>query len=774
MKKTFLLTLLSLLLLIAAAKLKAQSLVASYPFTGNANDASGNNNHAVVTGATLTTDRFGTVNTAYAFAGGSNVISAPDQTWLNLTTTFTVAGWISPTSTPPTINSGTAFTIASKDVSPGNNQRKWIFGLQNGALAFHINGPSLNSGEWVVSNSFTVQLNQWYYCVATKNGNTVNFYLNGANVGSATLTGTLLDPAGAPLTIGYSEPGLTTTGKLDDIKIYNGILTDAQIFDTYVNDLTKPGSGNGMQLTRTGARATDPWINVGSGYDFGNQPFTYETWVKRDDLHTTINNFSIALFLSENNNGWGIGIDNSNRLFISKVGINGIFSTGVIADLKWHHIAVAYTGTEVSFYIDGIFQDNFAYIENFNSAGNYTIGARQSFGNANGDQTLNGMIDETRIWKNIALSQTQIRDWMCKKVTSAHPAFQNLFGYFRFDEGSTNLTGGFNANFGTLLNTPTWQNSGAALGDASAHDYVNATKTASINHPTGENFTVTSTSGNPDGIQVYRVDEVPNSLTGTQGVGSNNKYFGVFQVDGTSPQYTAVYNYNGNPGVNANNENQLRLFKRTDNTVTTWSILSSLPDNPTNTITVTGESTEYILGSIGLPLPLTLISFGATKCNSGICLFWSTENEQDFSHFEIEKSNDASNFFKITTVQARNFSGANSYSSTDVAPSIGNIYYRLKQVNSDGSFTYSRIIKIALDKPKMISLQPNPAVNTILVKGIEDYQQIRIKDINGKILMQKNIKASIEEVNISPFAKGIYLLQLLNTREIKTLQFVKQ
>jgi hypothetical protein len=54
------------------------------------------------------------------------------------------------------------------------------------------------------------------------------------------------------------------------------------------------------------------------------------------------------------------------------------------------------------------------------------------------------------------------------------------------------------------------------------------------------------------------------------------------------------------------------------------------------------------------PLPVTLLNFAASKCNNGICLLWSTENEQNFSHFELEKSNNGNNFNWLATVIARN------------------------------------------------------------------------------------------------------------------------
>ncbi len=771
MKKTFLL----LFVLFFAKIIMAQTLLAAYPFNGNANDAAGTAN-GTVSGATLTTDRFGNANSAYSFNGNADYIggiassfSTADRTislWFNAD-----AGSIV-TNTPCPFSyggnpCGTSFLMLLNNVSNGKYQTQG-----------HCN---INLNEYTYS---VAPENNWYNWVVTINGTTIKMFINGVLVNTTTsftspttvlgkdfYIGTLINNNG----IGRFNPsgGYYFKGKLDDIKIYNGALTDAQIFDNYVSDVKKPGSGNGLQLTRTGDRATDPWVNIGSGYDFGTQPFTYETWVKRDDLHTTVNNFGVCLILSEPNNGWGVGIDNTNTLFFTKVGVNGSFSTGTITDTKWHHVAVVYTGTQIQFYIDGVAAGTNSYTDNFNSGGNYTIGARQSFGNTNGDQTINGMIDETRIWKNVALTQTQIRDWMCKKITSAHPAYNNLFAYFRFDEGSSNVSGGFNGNFGTLLNTPTWQTSGASIGDASAHDYINPTKTTNISHPSGENFAVTSTTGSPAGLQVYRVDEQPNTLTGASGVGVNNKYFGVLQVGGTSPQYTAVYNYNGNPSVTPAVESQLRLNKRNDNAAISWTLMPDVANEPANTIAVTGQSTEYILGRINGVLPVNLLNFTGNYCEPNICLQWKVAEEVSIEKYDIEKSDNAENFNFIATEKAKKRNGINVYNFIDARVFNGANYYRLKIYETNGIFKYSPIVKVNT-KSIGISVLPNPTTNLIVLKNIKAYNQIQVIDAFGKLITQKQVNNDAETISLAGLQNGVYFIKLIGAAEIVTTKIIKQ
>ncbi|HNB80702.1 MAG TPA: LamG domain-containing protein [Chitinophagaceae bacterium] len=343
--------------------------------------------------------------------------------------------------------------------------------------------------------------------------------------------------------------------------------------------------------------------------------------MKRNTLGTTLNNFGKAFFVGDLNNAWGIGVVNNHSIFITKVGVNAVTSTTPLNDTIWHHVAVVYTGTQINFYIDGNSAGSAAYSSSFgNTGGNYFIGARQSFGNGNGDQTPDAYLDEMRLWRNVALSQTQIRDWMCRKVNSNHPAYSNLFAYFRLDESSGNISGGYNGNYGVLINSPVRSLSAAPLGDAAAHDYVNTVKNVSLSHQSGETFTATSASGSPSAIHVYRVDEQPNTLNGTTGVGGNNKYFGVFQVGGSAPLYNAVYNYDGNPFVTPAVESTLRLFKRNSNASGSWNVLSVLPNEPANTLTSSASNAEFIMGKTGAPFqsPLNLTLFLQGYYNNSI------------------------------------------------------------------------------------------------------------------------------------------------------------
>ena len=171
---------------------------------------------------------------------------------------------------------------------------------------------------------------------------------------------------------------------------------------------------------------------------------------------------------------------------------------------------------------------------------------------------------------------------------------------------------------------------------------------------------------------------------------------------------------------------------------------------------------------------MTLLNFAGSKCGNNVCLLWLTENEQNFSHFEIEKSNDGRNFVTLNNVPARNTAGRNTYTSSDASPVNGDNFYRLKITDLDGTIRYSKIIKVNIGKPELVSAQPNPSSDIVIIKGVADYRELRVVDLNGKVMQQQNIQKSIEEINVSKLSTGVYIIQLVNDSKTTTLKLVKQ
>lgn len=556
------------------------------------------------------------------------------------------------------------------------------------------------------------------------------------------------------------------------------------VFELGVTQL-KPGSGNAIIFD-----GVDDFVDIPStaNLNFGtSQDFVVETWVKisvSQNFTATTDNIILDKwggFGSGSAYPFSIRIQNNGSPDANKItvvrtndigGGAAINSLNTMNDNKWHHIAFAKNGTVLSLYVDGVLNGTIPDLLTGNTGNSATVTAGKRNG-ASQQAFFTGSIDEVRIW-NTALTQTQIRDRMCRKITSSDALYPNLVAYYNFDEsaGTTAFDGTINGNNGTLTNSPTRATSGAAIGNASSHDYVNATKTASLAHASGESFTVTSTSGNPDGIQVYRADEQPNTLAGATGVGTNDKYFGVFQVNGTAPQYTAVYNYTGNAGVTPLNEPDLRLNKRTDNAVTSWTMLPNTPNESANTITVSGESTEYILGKLGAPLPLRLVTFYGSRQNNDALLQWKTVDEINSIRFEVQRSDEGVHFKTFTTVPA----GNNNYSVSDpdVFGTRATVFYRLKSVDKDGKFAYSNSIKLSSQPLEILTIFPNPVQGLVSISGLKQNGVLQLYNAEGRLLQQQTVRAQSVTIDMSAYAKGLYLLQYLHNGTTVSEKMLKQ
>ena len=747
---------------------------------------------------------------------------------LNGATQFTIEYWIN------TAESRSSGSFSQNPTMIGNE----VPGASSGEFSIYSNNGfigmwgELNSGTQNFLSNKKINDNRWHHIAASNDGTNVNLFADGIFVGNIP-SGNGLSTTSFPLRIGANNPAsigfVPHQGTFDEVRFWNTARTQTQIVANMNSQLAgneaslvayydmnrtgqgasltvenkcvatgaalngttvgtantpifapgapqqKPGSGNAISFD-----GVDSYVQLAQSLDGATQ-FTTDFWIKTTESGNSGTYWQKPTIMGNVNPGgndgdFGITINNGMLGVFHGLccGDQALQTTKVINDNKWHHITVVNNGSIMVLIVDGI---QLAGSIPTNGGALQTAARPWRIGMSNsccvGQFPFNGTVDEVRIW-NTALTQTQIRDRMCRKITSSDALYNNLVAYYNFDEstGTTAFDATLNANNGTLTNAPTRVTSGAAVGNASSHDYVNAIKTTSLTHPTGESFTVTSSAGNPDGIQVYRVDEQPNTLSGTTGVGTNNKYFGVFQVNGTAPTYQALYNYTGHPGVIASNEFELRLNKRTDNSSTSWSLLIAIANEPANTITVSGESTEYILGKVGAALPLQLISFTGNKINADAQLHWATAIEINVAKYELQRSDDGNNFVTVGSVLA----GGNKYTFIDAAifATKQTVYYRIKMIDKNGSITFSNIIKLSNHQNITLGIYPNPVKNMLTVSGLKQKGTLRLSSAEGKIIYQQIVTTQAITINMSGYAKGLYVLQYQNNGEVVSEKISKQ
>jgi hypothetical protein len=169
------------------------------------------------------------------------------------------------------------------------------------------------------------------------------------------------------------------------------------------------------------------------------------------------------------------------------------------------------------------------------------------------------------------------------------------------------------------------------------------------------------------------------------------------------------------------------------------------------------------------PLPVSLISFTVNSESSNVNLQWRTTNETDFSHFEVEKSQDSKKWESILRINGNN---SGLYSATDALLGQGISYYRLKMIDRDGSFAYSRIEHIKAGNIQVYFAYPNPATDRLFIKQ-HNNQKIEIYDLIGRLIIQS--ATSENGVDISELRTGVYLaITSLNDGTSLSQRFVKK
>jgi hypothetical protein len=186
---------------------------------------------------------------------------------------------------------------------------------------------------------------------------------------------------------------------------------------------------------------------------------------------------------------------------------------------------------------------------------------------------------------------------------------------------------------------------------------------------------------------------------------------------------------------------------------------SHIPMNSTRYITIAS------VDSANTPLPIELISFSAKQSGDKVNINWKTATETNNDYFTIERSADGYQFDAIASIEgAGNSSTANNYEIIDHYPINGINYYRLRQTDYDGKFSYSQVVFVNMNKASDIRISPNPTDGIIRIEG----ENINFEDISIFNSLGQNVKfkVSLSEdsddymiLNLDKLPKGIYFIR---------------
>ena len=179
-------------------------------------------------------------------------------------------------------------------------------------------------------------------------------------------------------------------------------------------------------------------------------------------------------------------------------------------------------------------------------------------------------------------------------------------------------------------------------------------------------------------------------------------------------------------------------------------------------------------------VPVKLTSFNATKNGSTSLIQWTTSAELNSLGFEVEKSNNGNVWTSINfTPSVGNTNATTKYNTTDASPYRGINYYRLKQIDLDGTSTYSNVVKLNFAGNNKYNIYPNP-VNDVLTVNIESAitndATLKLVDMNGvvhhQVMVGKNNRGTNLQIQTNKLNSGLYLLKYIHGNEVMVKKIV--
>jgi hypothetical protein len=540
------------------------------------------------------------------------------------------------------------------------------------------------------------------------------------------------NPISGATNISYAA---TTSGDYKVAVTNTCIDTSAATTVTVTGPLSDPGNALNFD-------GVDDYVDMGTPAALAATAIkTMECWVLFKDLTNdqeilsrSISGSGIELLLYSNNLG-----------FFCMNGTSGSNISYPLSNLKtgvWYHVAASWDGTtkeSMRLYVNGVSVGTRTDVGNINSVGIANPVSTFKLGNWSTSATprfFKGSIDEVRIW-NVQRTQTDLQTNMYNSLTAP---VTNLVAYYKLDQG---VNGGTNTNVKT------------------AYDYSGNSLNGTLN-----NFALTGVSSN--WIESYAmVVPMPNTATAINGDRFTANW--TTPVSGTLTNY--VLDVSTSPtfstfvtGYNAKNVGTVNSY-----------VVSGLALNTTyyyrvrankTSVASQGDAPVYKSVTTLVALPVTWMSFSANVEKGNVQLEWVTTRELNNAYFSVERSTDGNNFAEITKVSGQgNTTLTSTYNVTDDAPAAGDNYYRIRQVNYDGTYSYSVTKKVKITKSEngLVSIYPSPAGASIQI-SVSDVALANTKatiyDMEGHNRIQFALTSGVQTLDIQKLETGIYFIKL--------------
>lgn len=245
-----------------------------------------------------------------------------------------------------------------------------------------------------------------------------------------------------------------------------------------------------------------------------------------------------------------------------------------------------------------------------------------------------------------------------------------------------------------------------------------------------------------------------------------------FTATKTCPTSNSTFLWNYGDGTTSTGQNGSHTYTTNGNYTVTLTVTDALGCVSTTSQTL----------NVGCILPVELSEFNAVaENNERVDVSWTTASEDNNDFFTVERSKDGETFEEVGTVDgAGTTQTTQKYVFIDRAPFSGVSYYRLKQTDFDGMFSYSKVETVMMETAfNEVSIYPNPVKGNSKVTfdlGTTGRVNVNVSDLSGKSLItsehEANLGSNTIDVNTGQLTAGMYLLTLNNGTESTTIRFV--
>jgi photosystem II stability/assembly factor-like uncharacterized protein len=518
--------------------------------------------------------------------------------------------------------------------------------------------------------------------------------------------------------------------------------------------------GQALSLSPSGYAIANGNLNLNTNN------FTLSCWIKAAELQ---NDRAVFAFFRGGSTTTGLGFSTGRKLSYHWDGSQWWWDPNVTVPADtWTHIALVVTPTAATIYMNGIGVTN----STSHSAEAFDTPLYFGWDTNSSARRFTGEIDEVTIW-NKALSQNEVRELM--HLTHLPADQPNLVSYYQFNEPSGQILDRVSTRHAPMGGSAERVISSAPVGGGtSARMTVNSGGAYTFGS-TGVTMTFPASGTYPNGeLCVSRLNLDPDQLPSPTPNGDAYWVVNNYGTNATFSQLSAIRfdDYGDVPqGIGAAD---FMLYKRSSFADgDTWGSAIDLGDEvvhgPSGSVTfstnnsISSFSQLIVTQEIGVPVEWQDFRASLQRDHS-VLLQWTVAQTPDVSHFTIEKSTNGIDFQPLGTLPAKAGAGTFKYEAVDSSPAKGLNYYRLRQVDLDGSIDYSLVRSVVVNAlADTWAIFPNPISAHQALEIRTDYQdeyRFQLYDAKGRVVFSKELQgnATLEGMKIG---SGVYGYQII-------------